>query len=131
LAVPTVNRLHGGFHLCDGLFGTGIERVLDHRLLGASAAPTGGLQRGIGTDTPIDRDEALRASQQGDDRRIALVGGRVADRLLGDLHLLADGAKQIKLLQMHAEGGATGVGGAALHQRDRRRLSSGRLRHGA
>ncbi len=115
LTVPAVDRRPGGLQLLDRLFGTRIQRVLHHRLLGAGRAPEGRLQRRIGTQPSIDLDQALRTGQQGDEGVVELVRGGVAHRLLRDVDLLADGAKPIEVLQMHAQGGEAGVRGAVLN----------------
>jgi hypothetical protein len=110
--------------------GAGVEDVLLNGLLSAGVAPEGGLQSRVWPDTPIDLHQALDPGEQGDEGIVELVDGRIAHRLLRDVDLLADGAKQIRVVQVHTQGGEACVGSAALHHRDRRLLPSGRLRHG-
>jgi hypothetical protein len=64
-----------------------------------------------------DLDQAVGAGQQGHEGVVELVGGAGAHGFLGDVHLLADGAKQVEALQMHAQGGEAGVRAAVLNHR--------------
>jgi len=130
LAVLPVDGIPGRCELVDGRLGAGVEGVLHNGLLRAGVAPEGGLQSRVWPDTPIDLHQALDPGEQGDEGIVELVDGRIAHRLLRDVDLLADGAKQIQVVQVHTQGGEACVGRAALHHRDRRLLPSGRLRHG-
>jgi hypothetical protein len=128
LTLSPEDRVPSGFQLLDGLLGTRIQRVLHHRWLGTGGAPKRRLQRRIGTPPPVDLDQAVGAGQQGDEGVIERVGGAGADGFLGDVDLLADGAKQVEMLPMHAEGRQTGVCSAVLH---RGTVESGTVRHGS
>src|SRR5262249_37938635 len=128
LSVLAVDRRPGGLQLPNGLLSTGIQRILHHRLLGARAASEGRLQRRIGTHPPSNLDQALGTGQQGDEGVVELVDRRVAHGLLRDVHVVADGAKPVEVLQMRAQSGQTSVRAAVLN---RATFVGGTLNHGS
>lgn len=93
-----------------------IQRFLHDRLLGTPDASEGGLQGRIGSQTGVDFYQPMGSGQQADKGIIQLVNRRVLDRLLGDLHRLSDRAKQVQLLQLHAQGRQTRTPGKLLRR---------------
>jgi hypothetical protein len=65
LAVASVDGLDCGLHLRHRLLGTGIERVLHHRLFGAAFPPKGGLLGRVRPQASIDLDQAVRPQRAG------------------------------------------------------------------
>jgi len=105
LAVLPIHQIQGVLHLVDILRCTRIQRLLDDRLLRTRLPSKGVLQSRISAQACIDFDQPMGSSQQTDQGVVELVGWRMLDGLLPNLHLSADRAKQIKLTQLHSYGG--------------------------
>src|SRR5260221_333721 len=105
LAVLPIHQIQGVLHLVDILRCTRIQRLLDDRLLRTRLPSKGVLQSRISAQACIDFDQPVGSSQQTDQGVVELVGWRMLDGLLPNLHLSADRAKQIKLTQLHSYGG--------------------------
>ena len=122
LAVDRGQRLAQLGHL---LGRTGIQGVLHHRLVGTGLAAKGGLQDRVRAQAGVDLAKAMHAGQDRDESVKQFVERRILHRLLGNLHAVADRAKQIDLLEMHPKGGQAGGG-----RKVPRHLGTAKLCHG-
>jgi hypothetical protein len=62
------------------------------------------LESQVGSQARLDFHQPMSSGQQADQGIIELLGWRMLHRLLLDLHLSADRAKQVELLHFHADG---------------------------
>jgi hypothetical protein len=104
LAVLSVNHIKGVLHLVDILRCTGIQRLLDDRLFRTCASAKGEAQAWISSQAAIDFYQPMGSGQQADQGVVQLVSWCMLHRLLSDLHLGADRAKQIELTRLHSYG---------------------------
>src|SRR5215207_7501076 len=72
-------------HLDHILLGARRERLLHHRLLGATLTAEGALQRYISSDPGLNLTEPVRPGENGDEGVLKLLYRRVLDRLLPDV----------------------------------------------
>src|SRR5712691_774486 len=107
LTILAINAVYGLFHLLHILCCTGIQGVLHHRLLCATAAPESLLQAHIGSQSRIDLDESMRSSQDADKSIREFVAWPILDRLLRNLHLLCNRLKELEFGQLDANGSQT------------------------
>lgn len=82
----------------------GIQGFLHHRLFSTRASAKGLLQGRIGSQAGVDFDQSVNSGQQADKGIIELVGRRMLDGFLPDLHRGANRAKEIELTQFHSNG---------------------------
>ena len=87
-----------------------VEGILYHRLFGTSLAAKSALQGQIRAQAGVDLDQAMCASQDGDEGVVEFVERRILHTLLSNLDSVADGTKQIDLAQMQAQSGQAGGG---------------------
>ena len=80
-----------------------VQGILDDGLFRTGWAPEGGLQSWITAQARINFGEALGPGQDRNPGIVEFLDGRVTPRLLLDLDLLANGAKQVELLHLEAE----------------------------
>jgi hypothetical protein len=112
LKAPTVlpiDRIDGLFHLLHILCRTSIQGVLSHRLLGTAATSEGMLQADIGEPPRIDLDESVRSGRHADPGIVQFVAGPILDRLLGNLHVVLNGLKELAFSQFQTQGCQTGA----------------------
>ena len=109
LTVLAIDRVQGFLHLHDILWRAGIQGVLHHRLLGTARASEGVLQGDIGPQARIDLHQAMGTSQQTDEGIVEFVAWAILDRLLRNLDLLSDRAKQVQFSELDAKGRQTGT----------------------
>ena len=107
LTVMAINDVYGVLHLPHILGGTGIQRVLHHRLLRTAAAPESSLQAHVGSQSRIDLDESMRSGQDADLGIIEFVAWPILDRLLRNLHLLCNRLKELEFGQLDTNGSQT------------------------
>ncbi len=99
LAVGAVDRGQSLLQLVDVGLGTSIEGFLNDRVFGTRLAPKGTLQGRVGTQARIDFDQAVCATQDGNQGIIEFVAGRMLHGFLLNLDQVAYWAKQVTLLQ--------------------------------
>ena len=109
LTLLAIHAVYGLFHLLHILGGTGIQRVLHHRLLRTAAAPESSLQAHIGSQSRIDLDESMGSGQDADKGVIEFVAWPILDRLLRNLHPLCNRLKELKFGQLDANSSQTGT----------------------
>jgi hypothetical protein len=84
--------------------GTGIQRLLDDRLLSTCASAKGSLQCWIGSQTRIDFYQSMGSGQQANEGIRELINRRLLDGFLLDPHQGADRVKQLELAQFYSNG---------------------------
>src|SRR3989441_1015470 len=109
LTLLAINAVYGLFHLLHILGGTGIQRVLHHRLLRTAAAPESSLQTHISSQSRIDLDKAIGSGQDADKGVLELVAWSILDGLLRNLHLVCNRLKELQFGQLDANGSQAGT----------------------
>jgi hypothetical protein len=103
LTVLPIDLIHRLLHLGHAGSSTSIQRLLHHRLFRTGGASKGQLQARISSQTTVDFAQPVCSSQQTDKAIIQFFDGRLLDRLLGNVDPLANGAKDIQLVQLHSD----------------------------
>jgi hypothetical protein len=109
LTMPAQDGGDGLFKLGDVLRGTVIEGILNHGLLGTGSAPKGALEHRVAAQTRGDLDQAVRASQEGQEGIGEFLTWAVFDGLLSDGDRLANWREEVETAKLDAKGGQAGA----------------------
>jgi hypothetical protein len=117
LSLTPVDLLNGGPQLGHSPRGKGIQHPGNRRLVGKPLPPPRRGECRLRPQARVDLLEGGAVGQHADDDVEQFLMGRVKDRLAVELDVLADGCKEILLLQKGAKCGQGSILRVTIHRR--------------